>query len=80
MQYQLQLARVFVYDWERALAFYTETLGMPVVRGARLIFAQPLDHFLQLAYSGCPEQLNGQCVGSAHRQELAQPRPIGDDA
>ncbi len=30
MQYQLQLVRVFVHDWERALAFYTETLGMPV--------------------------------------------------
>ena len=37
MQYQLQLARVFVYAWERALAFYSETLGMPVVRGARFL-------------------------------------------
>jgi len=37
MQYQLQLARVFVYDWGRALASCIEALGMPVARGARFL-------------------------------------------
>ena len=30
MEYKLYAVRVFVRDWERALAFYSETLGMPV--------------------------------------------------
>jgi len=30
MDYKLFAVRVFVTDWERALRFYTETLGMPV--------------------------------------------------
>ena len=30
MEYRLELVRVFVHDWEQTLAFYTETLGMPV--------------------------------------------------
>lgn len=38
MQYQLQLARVFVYDRERILTFCAETLGMLVVRCARLLW------------------------------------------
>ena len=30
MDYTLYGVRVFVTDWERSLAFYSETLGMPV--------------------------------------------------
>lgn len=30
MDYKLYAIRIFVSDWERALAFYSETLGMPV--------------------------------------------------
>ena len=30
MDFELSSIRVFVTDWERALAFYSETLGMPV--------------------------------------------------
>jgi catechol 2,3-dioxygenase-like lactoylglutathione lyase family enzyme len=30
MEYRLFAVRVFVTDWERALRFYTETLGMPL--------------------------------------------------
>lgn len=29
MEFKLYAVRVFVSDWERALAFYTETLGIP---------------------------------------------------
>ncbi len=29
MQYKLFVVRIFVTDWERALRFYTETLGIP---------------------------------------------------
>ena len=28
MEYKLHLVRIFVSDWQRAVAFYTETLGM----------------------------------------------------
>lgn len=35
MEYTLSGVRVFVTDWEKSLAFYTDTLGMPVV------FAEP---------------------------------------
>ncbi len=28
--YKLYLVRVFVSDWERAMRFYTETLGIPI--------------------------------------------------
>ena len=31
MNYKLYAVRIHVTDWERALAFYSETLGMPVV-------------------------------------------------
>ena len=30
VDYKLYGVRIFVRDWERALAFYSETLGMPV--------------------------------------------------
>src|ERR1700752_1047551 len=29
VNYQLSFVRVFVTDWQRAIHFYTETLGMP---------------------------------------------------
>lgn len=29
MDYKLYAVRVFVSDWQRAIAFYTETLGIP---------------------------------------------------
>lgn len=29
MEYELFAVRVFVRDWDRAIAFYTETLGIP---------------------------------------------------
>ncbi len=29
MEYKLYVVRIFVTDWERALRFYTETLGIP---------------------------------------------------
>jgi catechol 2,3-dioxygenase-like lactoylglutathione lyase family enzyme len=32
--YSLAVVRVFVRDFERALAFYTETLGMPLAHGS----------------------------------------------
>jgi predicted enzyme related to lactoylglutathione lyase len=31
MNYKLLVVRVYVADWERALEFYSSTLGMPVV-------------------------------------------------
>lgn len=31
MDYELRVVRVFVSDWDRALTFYTETLGMKAV-------------------------------------------------
>ena len=31
MEYKLSVVRVFVTDWERALRFYTQTLGMPAL-------------------------------------------------
>jgi lactoylglutathione lyase len=30
MRYKLSVVRVFVTDWERAVRFYTETLGIPL--------------------------------------------------
>jgi lactoylglutathione lyase len=30
LNYKLFAVRVFVTDWERAIRFYTETLGMPI--------------------------------------------------
>lgn len=30
MDYQLNVVRIFVKDWEKALAFYSETLGIPI--------------------------------------------------
>ena len=30
MEYKLNVVRFFVTDWEQALAFYSETLGMPI--------------------------------------------------
>lgn len=30
MEYQLFAVRVFVSDWERAIRFYTQTLGIPL--------------------------------------------------
>ncbi|MCR9096023.1 MAG: VOC family protein [bacterium] len=30
MHFRLDSLRIFTRDWERALAFYSETLGMPV--------------------------------------------------
>jgi lactoylglutathione lyase len=41
MDYKLYAVRVFVTDWERALRFYTETLGIPVAsRSDELGWAQ----------------------------------------
>ena len=31
MKYHLFLVRIFVDDWPRAVAFYVETLGMPLL-------------------------------------------------
>lgn len=30
MDYRLDVVRIFVTDWERSLAFYSETLRMPI--------------------------------------------------
>lgn len=43
MDYKLYAVRVFVTDWERAVRFYTETLGIPVA------FRSDADGWLQLA-------------------------------
>ncbi len=41
MEYKLYAVRVFVTDWERAIRFYTETLGIPVAfRSDELGWAQ----------------------------------------
>lgn len=41
MEYKLFAVRVFVTDWERALAFYCETLGIPTTfRSDELGWAQ----------------------------------------
>lgn len=41
MEYKLFAVRVFVTDWERALRFYTETLGIPTTyRSDELGWAQ----------------------------------------
>jgi catechol 2,3-dioxygenase-like lactoylglutathione lyase family enzyme len=72
--YQAVVVRVFVRDWERALRFYTEALGMPL--------ASRSDPFgwAELATGGCslalervdpsdPEAaaLLGRCVGLSLR-------------
>ena len=43
MEYRLYAVRVFVTDWERAVRFYTETLGIPVS------FRSDEDGWVQLA-------------------------------
>ena len=53
MQHQLQLVRVFIYAWERALASYTEALGMPVARGARFL-EPPNQHPPGYSTAFCP--------------------------
>ena len=41
MEYKLFAVRVFVTDWDRAIRFYSETLGMPVAfRSDELGWAQ----------------------------------------
>ena len=43
MDYRLYAVRIFVTDWERAVRFYTETLGIPTS------FRSDEDGWLQLA-------------------------------
>jgi catechol 2,3-dioxygenase-like lactoylglutathione lyase family enzyme len=41
MEFQLHVVRIWVSDWERALRFYTETLGIPTTfRSDELGWAQ----------------------------------------
>ena len=41
MDYKLFVVRIFVRDWERAIRFYTETLGIPTTfRGDDMGWAQ----------------------------------------
>ncbi|MCG8592358.1 MAG: VOC family protein [Proteobacteria bacterium] len=50
MDYKLFAIRVFVRDWERAVRFYTETLGMPLAyRSDELGWAQLATGECQLA-------------------------------
>jgi predicted enzyme related to lactoylglutathione lyase len=70
VRYQLSFVRVFVTDWERALRFYTETLGIPAAfRSDELGWAQLATGEAQLALErldpGDPEAaaLVGRFVG-----------------
>jgi len=50
VRYRLAFVRVFVTDWERALRFYTESLGMPIMfRDDDLGWAQLATGAAQLA-------------------------------
>lgn len=50
LAYRLSVVRVFVSDWERAIRFYTETLGMPTLfRSDEIGFAQLATGEAQLA-------------------------------
>ncbi len=41
MNFELRVLRIFVTDWERAIRFYTETLGIPTTfRGDEMGWAQ----------------------------------------
>jgi catechol 2,3-dioxygenase-like lactoylglutathione lyase family enzyme len=41
VEYKLNAVRVFVTDWERSLAFHSETLGMPIAySGAEMGWAE----------------------------------------
>lgn len=75
MEYRLFVVRVFVTDWERALRFYTETLGIPTTfRSDDMGWAQLDTGAAQLAlervspgagprYPGADAALVGRFVG-----------------
>ena len=62
MDYKLFAVRVFVSDWERALHFYTETLGIPTsYRSDELGWAQLATGEGQLALERvAPDDAEGQ--------------------
>lgn len=65
MEYRLAFVRVFVTDWERAIRFYEQTLGMSVVfRSDELGWAQ-------LETGGRPEPASGR--GAQLALERVQP-------
>lgn len=70
MEYRLYAVRVFVTDWERAMRFYTETLGMrPAYRSDEMGWAQMATGEGQLAIERVDasnqeaKQLVGRFVG-----------------
>lgn len=79
MDFELYAVRVFVTDWERAVRFYTETLGIPAVfRSDEMGWMQLATGQGQLAlervragaeapYPGSEEPLVGRFVGVSLR-------------
>ncbi len=64
MEYKLFAVRVFVTDWDRAIRFYSETLGMPVAfRSDEIGWAQMATGEGQLALERVdPSDQEGQAL------------------